>query len=288
MDRMLVAFNKAAHGITHVRADVCGVAVCTAATEGCEQQPETHFTERELLDIATHPLPKMRVITMLSLKAAVAKVLRQSNLNIGSFMGIEIHKSEYGLPFVHLSGGPAEHAKRAGITDVFVSSTNDAGTAFSIAAAIDREMAIDGTQTLGIGIDFLYNKTAEQMFLGCPASELRQMFTQRELSEAYGQPYQIAAARMLLALVSVKEAAFKAVSEAYFRIHSHSRLDRTLEQLSFLDIEVTGITTNSIRVTLMNQMPYAAKRAGIQNIVVKMSNQEDCVGAIAFAKGTRR
>jgi hypothetical protein len=63
---------------------------------------------------------------------------------------IELKKNKYGLPYLCLSEGLSTRVRENGISRVLISSTNDSGVAFGIAAAT-KVSENSSTESLGIG-----------------------------------------------------------------------------------------------------------------------------------------
>jgi phosphopantetheine--protein transferase-like protein len=214
---------------------------------------------------------------------ALESALRRT-LSPQDFLKAKIEKNHYGLPFVSMSNNVAD----ARLRSYLVSATYDHSVALGIAAAVcEPYSSVRQQQPIGIGIDLMFHSTAGQLFTGCPAVELEQMFTKEELREAYTQPDQNKATQILLTKVSMKEAAFKSVSEAYFHNGGRKLTDEELANADFMDVEVTGMQAGRPKIRLSGYLRNIAEISGVSRVTAVAIKRKSYVGAVALAMGVR-
>ena len=197
---------------------------------------------------------------------------------------IELKKNKYGLPYLCLSEGLSTRVRENGISRVLISSTNDSGVAFGIAAAT-KVSENSSTESLGIGIDLLFRSTAEVLFTDCTPGVLEQIFTRSELNEAYMQPDERACSDMLMTAVVLKEAAFKAVSEAYRNSDARLQTENEARTVSFLDVETYGAGGETPSVALVGALAKIARLSGVTEIHTAAVRESPYSGAVALALG---
>lgn len=214
-----------------------------------------------------------------ALKAALRRIFSPQD-----FLKAKIKKNSYGLPFISMSNNVSDVQSRS----FLVSATYDHCAAIGIAVAVcEPYCSVRHQLPIGIGIDLMFHSTAGQLFTGCSAGEMEQMFTKQELQEASVQPDQNKATQILLAKVSMKEAAFKSVSEAYFHNGGRKMTDEELIRADFMDVEVTEIQPDQPKIKLSGYLCRVAEASGVNRVSVTAIKRKSYVGAIALAMGIR-
>ena len=255
-------FEKAANRIKEAFADSSVIAVTTAGK--------------------SRGYPGRSSLSSRMLSQTVAKALQQSGVKSARPQDVKIIKTEWGLPFICLPGNLEDQAVKTGIKNILVSSTNDQGKVLCVAAALQKKTTCP-LQPLGIGVDMLFYSTARHLLADCPQGELEQMFSVNELIEAFGQPDEESRFRLLLKMLSVKEAVFKSLIEAFWHNRNQSLTEKERQGISFLDVEVTGTAAAKLKIRLLNDLQNIANIAGAGRIFVEIVNEENYCGALALA-----
>ena len=213
-------------------------------------------------------------------RAAMVSHLQLHGINCKSDCDITVEKSIWGKPNISLSETIERQVKEESIERLLVSTTNDCDILLCIAAAVQSNKIITST-SLGIGVDLLCHSTSKDLFSDCSSEELSQMFFTSEIKSAskIKDPF------YLPKLVSIKEAVFKSISEAFHNIAFCSFSHDEIQTASFLDVAIVEITDESIATQLHGQLAEIAKASGVQLVLVRLISGNDYVGAVAVSMG---
>ena len=185
-----------------------------------------------------------------------------------------------GQPILCLSESIERQLKQKRIERLLVSTTNDCDILLCIAAAVQSNK-FSNFKPLGIGVDLMHDRTASGLFSDCSADVLAQVFFESELKYAAA----VQDISFHAKSVSVKEAVFKSISEAfhYSAIDSFSKAD--IQIASYTEIEVLNISDEWIDTRLHGRLADIAKVLGVKKIYAQFVTGKNYFGAIAVSHG---
>jgi phosphopantetheinyl transferase (holo-ACP synthase) len=182
-------------------------------------------------------------------------------------------KNRYGQPYLYVPSFEG--------TQLYATATNDRGVYMGMVTALRQ-----GSQArlAGTGIDLLFYSTAAEMILHSEPEELQMMFRKAELDRAFQKDGSDRQVRYLLKCVCLKEAVFKAISEA-LRRRGLAAVKRELAySASFMDIEVSDADAAPASLIVTGALKEVADQLGVVSIWAGGIEHEDYIGAVSLAE----
>lgn len=203
------------------------------------------------------------------------EILKLAAADLFPGVSVSVRKNPYGQPCLYLPS--CEN------TQPYAAAANDCGVYIGMVAVL-REGRRGKTRLAGTGIDLMFYATAEEMLLQSEPMELDMMFTASEQKEAFQKADRLGAARYLLKCVCLKEAAFKAISEALEK-HGIAAVQRDLAyRTSFMEIEVSNGDAMSPALKLTGAIQELASQIGVGTVLASAVEGGGYVGAVAMAQ----